>query len=435
VRVGLEPVNGVYGDTDTTVFDSNVVVVPISVAALGVTPGRRVTMTVSTWSPYAADPGGLVDEAEPFTVDPYAPQYWFDGGTPQSLLFEAAPGTPVTVHRDAAAGEPAAPLLVLHTHNGTTAARAQVLDVTAPVTTPTATTLAVTGTPAVGSPLTLTATVTPPGASGAVEFIDADADADGDGDAGGTVLATAPVQGGLATATVRLGAGEHRVTARFVPDGPLWGASASSAVPVDVPQAASGVDVRLSDRAISYGDLTTATVEVTAEAGTPSGTVEVLVGDEVVATGQVVVDGPGGSTGGRTGTATIDLPRDVAVGGHRVTARYTGADDVAASSDWLRLRVTPAAPGLTVTADDWTVRPGSRPTVTVTLPGQDGAPAPTGRVTVLVNLQRLVSEDLGPDGTVTVTLPPVGRVAVVTAIYGGDHGYRPDAAARALRVR
>jgi hypothetical protein len=73
--------------------------------------------------------------------------------------------------------------------------------------------------------------------------------------------------------------------------------------------------------------------------------------------------------------------------------------------------------------------------VTVSLTGDDGAPPPTGRVTVLLNLRRVATADLGPDGTVTVTLPDVGRGALVTALYGGDRGYRPDVEARAVLVR
>ncbi|GAA2722226.1 S8 family serine peptidase [Cellulomonas aerilata] len=415
---GFDGVNGVGDAMNTTVFDSNVVVVPIPLATLGVAPGRTVTMSVSTWSPDVADPAGVLDSVGPFTVDPYAPEYWFDGGREPALLFDAAPGSPVTVHRDAAPGAPAPQLLVLHTLNAGPAARWQVVDVTAPAATPTTTVLQAAGTPAVGSPVRLTATVTPAGATGSVDLVDGD----------GTVLATAPVVGGQASATVRLGAGEHRVTARFTPDDPQWAASASEAVTVTVPQAASSVTFRLTDRAVEYGDLTTALVEVRAAAGTPSGTVEVLVGDAVVATGEVVVDGS-------TGTARVDLPRDVPVGGHRVTARYVGSTDVAPSDDWLRLRVTPADARVALSAPSWTVRPGSSPTVTVTLSGADGAPAPTGRVTVLLNLRRVGSADLGPDGTVTVTLPAVRRGGVVSAVYGGDDGYRPDVEVRALRVR
>ncbi|WNB85324.1 hypothetical protein [Cellulomonas sp. ATA003] len=48
---GEIPVNGAFGDVDTTVFDNNVVVVPIALAALGAVPGQPVTFSVWTYSP------------------------------------------------------------------------------------------------------------------------------------------------------------------------------------------------------------------------------------------------------------------------------------------------------------------------------------------------------------------------------------------------
>ena len=128
------PVNGTFGDVDTTVFDNNVVVIPISLRALGLTPGKTATFTVSTRSPdFAPDTNGILDRVEPFTVDPYAPRYWFDGGTPDAFLFRAAPGDPLAVHRTTGPVGEEPPLLVLHTHNATPGARAQVVEVLAPV--------------------------------------------------------------------------------------------------------------------------------------------------------------------------------------------------------------------------------------------------------------------------------------------------------------
>jgi hypothetical protein len=132
--VEVVPVNGTFGDVDTTVFDNNVVVIPISLRALGLTPGKTATFTVSTRSPdFAPDASGIVDQVEPFTVDPYAPRYWFDGGTPDAFLFRAAPGDPLAVHRTTGPAGEEPPLLVLHTHNPTPGARAQVVEVLAPV--------------------------------------------------------------------------------------------------------------------------------------------------------------------------------------------------------------------------------------------------------------------------------------------------------------
>lgn len=207
-------------------------------------------------------------------------------------------------------------------------------------------------------------------------------------------------------------------------------APAAATALVAVPDSLA-LDLSLSDRAIEHGDLTTATVTVTGGDGVPPGRVELLLGDAVVASGTVVVD----PADAGTGSVVMALPRDLPVGGHRVSAAYRGPGDVAASSEDVGLRVTPAAPDLALTAPDRPVRPGSTPTVTVTVSGDPGAPAPTGRVTVLLNLRRVGSADLGPDGRVTVPLPPVARASWVTALYGGDDGYGPHLAVRALPVR
>ena len=123
--------NGIDAPLDSSVFDSNVLVVPMSLAALGVEPGATPTFAVSTFSPYEGTSGGFVDSVEPFTVDPYDPPVWFDADptvAESSLWYVGAPGADVTVHRRADVTD--AQLLVLHTHNDNVGTpRAQVVDV------------------------------------------------------------------------------------------------------------------------------------------------------------------------------------------------------------------------------------------------------------------------------------------------------------------
>ena len=110
-------------------FDNNVLVVPLSLAALGIKPGTTPTLHVWTHSSYASDPSGQVDAVDPFKVDPFTPPYWFDSGAVDSLWATGAAGSTVTVHRSTTTA-PAPQLLVLHSHNATTTTRAQVVDVT-----------------------------------------------------------------------------------------------------------------------------------------------------------------------------------------------------------------------------------------------------------------------------------------------------------------
>ncbi|MDM8086276.1 S8 family serine peptidase [Cellulomonas cellasea] len=322
-----QPVNGFFGDVDTTVFDNNVVLVPLSLADVGITPGSTPTLRVWTHSQYAADPSRQVDAVEPFTVDPYAPALWFDGGAADAFWSVGEEGAVATVHRDPAAAE-LPQVLVLHSHNATTTTRTQVLDVTVP-------------------------TATPPSAS--------------------------------------------TTTAKALP------------------------------RVSGYGSAASVAVTVTGASAGPTGTVEVRLRDTVIATGALTVDG-------LTGTATVPLPRDLAVGAHTLTVAYTGSVEVSASSATVGHVVLPALTRLSVATTSWSVPRGSTPALTVKAAGADGAPAPTGAVRVLVN-GRTVATPALVDGAATVTLPPVTGRAIVTVSYGGDGGYLPAVAGGVLTAR
>ena len=126
--VDIWTANGIDAPLDTSVFDSNVLVVPMSLAALEVAPGDTPTFGVATYSLYD---NGLVDEVELFSVDAYDPPVWFDSDpatAENSLWYFGQPGADVTVHRRADVVD--TDLLVLHTHNDNQATpRAQVVDV------------------------------------------------------------------------------------------------------------------------------------------------------------------------------------------------------------------------------------------------------------------------------------------------------------------
>lgn len=128
--VDIWTANGIAAPLETSVFDSNVLVVPMGLAELGVEPGDTPTFAIATYSPYESTAGGIVDEVGPFTVDAYDPAVWFDSDpavVENSLWYFGQPGADVTVHRRA---DSDTDLLVLHTHNDNQATpRAQVVDV------------------------------------------------------------------------------------------------------------------------------------------------------------------------------------------------------------------------------------------------------------------------------------------------------------------
>ncbi|WP_182112989.1 MULTISPECIES: S8 family serine peptidase [unclassified Actinotalea] len=305
--VDILPVNGAWSDELSTVFDNDVLVVPIPLAGV-VEPGQVPTFRVATSSAYAPGAGGDTDVVEPFSADPYAPPFWFEGTTPDSLWFEAGDGATVTVHRAATSGD--AQLLVLHNANPD-GRRAQVVDVTAPLSTPTTTTLAVAGTRTEGSPLTLTATVAPPEATGTVTFLD-----------GTTEVASAGVSGGVATATATLAAGSHALQAVYAPDSARWLGSSSEVVTVQVAARAASHLLVGAPSQVRQGQLALVTGLVITGGPRPTGTLEVREGSRVLASGPVV-------TLGRTGVALVRLPSNLSVGTHHLTVAYSGNAQVA----------------------------------------------------------------------------------------------------------
>ncbi|MFC6091914.1 S8 family peptidase, partial [Saccharothrix lopnurensis] len=128
--VDEQPLNGAHGDVDTNLPDSDVVVLPVALTALGIDPASgsaRIGYTAGVSGQYPA-PGneaGLVDRiAEPMTFDPLRPGLALRGG----WSFAAAAGTVLEVVGDAAAlgADRADSLLLLHHHNAS-GDRAQVL--------------------------------------------------------------------------------------------------------------------------------------------------------------------------------------------------------------------------------------------------------------------------------------------------------------------
>lgn len=327
--IGTFPVNGVWPDQFTTVFDNDVVVLPIPMLdttgdepVVVIAPGDVPTFSVATFSGYASDPSGDVDSVEPFSADPYAPPFWFEGTTPDSLWFEAADGATLTVHRGTAQGD--GQLLLLHNANAD-GSRAEVVDVTAPVATATTTTLSVDRSVLRdGAPVRLDARVAPAEATGTVTFLD-----------GTTEIGSAPVRNGLAWTAVTFAAGTHALQAVFTPDSPRWAASSSEVVTVEIRTRITSHLLIQAPAQLQAGQTGWAVGLVYTDGARPFGEVEVSEGGEVIATGTV-------ATLGRVGLVAVQLPDDLAVGVHHLTYTYTGNPWVAPSSVERDLRIVAA---------------------------------------------------------------------------------------------
>ncbi|MFS0704839.1 S8 family serine peptidase [Cellulomonas sp. 179-A 9B4 NHS] len=403
------------GEVEAGAFDSNVITVPVPLAALGVEPGTQVGVWAAMYSEYAFPADGVVDQVGPFTVDPYDPPLWFESNIGAEFVSASFDGATVDVHKGPGADD--ARILAMH-HLNARGDRAQVVDVTVPEAIATTTTLEVDSIRIAGEDNLFQMSVSPREATGVFRVYD-----------GETLLGEAEVVDGAGIfSTTALGAGPHVFRAEFVPDTPLYAGSTSDVVEYDFAKSASTTTLAVSPAATRYGSPVTATVTVTGNSWAPSGPVEIRADGRLVATGELTVDG-------LVGTATVELPRDLPAGRHRLVAHYGGSADVERSqSARAELRITRAAPRVTLSADTWTVPRGSTPTVTVTVGGTvEGAPAGTGSVRVLLGLRPLDVVEL-TDGTAQVTLPAVRSTNVVTVLYGGDEGYLPGAAAKVIRV-
>ncbi len=401
------------GTIEMGAFDNSTVVVPVPLAQLGIEPGTSVAVRTQMRSTYAFPADGIVDEVGPFTVDPYAPPLWFESNVGSDFVSQTFDGATVDVHGGPGAAD--ADILVLHHLNGT-GDRAQVVGVDVPEATGTTTTLDVEAGSTAGEPAVLRMTVSPAEASGTVTVLDGD-----------TELGSVDVVDGAAEwSTSALGAGTHRLQARFTPDSARYTASSSDVVEVELAPSTSRTTLTVKPATVRYGSAATATVTVTGRTWAPSGTVTVTERGTVVGTGELTVDG-------LTGTATVTLPRDLATGTHRLVAVFEGSSDLTGSQGTGQVRVNPTIASVTLQTESWTVPRGSAPTVTVRVGGGEGSPAATGRVTVLLGLRSLGSFPL-TDGAATVTLPALRSTSVLTVLYGGGGGYLPGANAQVVRV-
>jgi subtilisin family serine protease len=294
-------VNGIDGSFDTNVFNSDSLVLPVSVKALqkaGLVTGSapRVRYWVSSLAQgVAVDTVGSA--ARPMTVSIASPglSAYGDFGT---LTSTDLPGERLEVRRDDAAARVDRPqgLLLLH-HLNSDGSRAAVVQVR------TTSTTRLTASPTSftqGGRTVLTATVSPSSATGSVTFRKS-----------GAVLRTVALSGGKAVTTVTgLPRGTATFTATYSGDSGAAG-STSSAVKVTVRGVASATSLRASSTTYRYGGRPTLTATVAPS--TATGTVTFRDGSRVLGTSSL-----------SKGRATLHVPV-LSRGTHTVTATYNGS--------------------------------------------------------------------------------------------------------------
>lgn len=129
--VDAQPINFAFGDVDTNVFDTDVMLIPVSRDMLGLKATAKtlpITYTVGTFSYLTANPSGNIDTVGPVRFDLAKPAVGV-----ASPLYRDAGQTQIPVTRGAASndskgnyGSPRAKALVLHLH-GASGKRAEVV--------------------------------------------------------------------------------------------------------------------------------------------------------------------------------------------------------------------------------------------------------------------------------------------------------------------
>ena len=138
--VDQELINDRFGNTDTALFDSDTLVMPVWLPALGVSVGHsRITYAIVTFGSFTGnsvdsvgfDGGGALDGS--LTTDVLNPGVAVFGsfdGSSSALLYADMPSTSLTVQRDTAAyaADNGHGVLMVHYHN-VTGNKAQVVDI------------------------------------------------------------------------------------------------------------------------------------------------------------------------------------------------------------------------------------------------------------------------------------------------------------------
>ncbi|MFL6059681.1 MAG: S8 family serine peptidase [Marmoricola sp.] len=275
--VDLEGLNDSFGDTDTAMFDSDTLVLPVAIAALpGITAGAsRISYSVQSFSPYQGAPvdqvgdidntGHLVDPLSFDVLNPGVALYGSYTGDASPLLYPDSPSSVLNLRRDASAyqADHGMGAMIVHFQN-TLGSKTQVLGLkTAP-----AVSLSLAPNPAQRGQQ-VTATVTVPGtgtpATGTVQI-----------KVGGTALASGAVTNGTASLQFSLAsAGSYAVHAEYFGDADHV-AGSSAPVQLTVAKTKPTVTLSATPTSVKYLGTVTTTVKVATVAGVaPSGTVTI----------------------------------------------------------------------------------------------------------------------------------------------------------------
>ena len=250
-------------------------------------------------------------------------------------------------------------------------------------------------TPAFGTPITLTASLSG-GANptGQVTFKDGD-----------TPLGSVPLNAGKAGLTLAAPAvGAHSYTVTYEGDGDNAGLTTAPVI-VGVGQAPTGLSLTLSSPKITTGQAITLTATLSG-GSKAAGQVTFLEGQTVLGTAPL-----------NAGTASL-VVKTLAVGAHNLSARYEGdMNNIASTAPNTSLNVVAATPRLSLALSSTRLQLGLPVTLTATL---SEAVAPGGSVTFKDGATVLGTAPItNQSASLTTTALGVGQHSL-TATYSGD---------------
>ncbi len=265
--------------------------------------------------------------------------------------------------------------------------------------------------------------------------------ADLDADARTVTLTAADSGSGVASTEYRLGdgawttydepvaVGDDATTVAFRSTDELGNVedAGTLAVPADGTTLADSVTAAVvADDDVRYGEKVRVDVAVSGKDGTPTGTVDLLEGDRLVATGQLA-----------SGRVRFSVPAStLGVGRHDLVARYAGNPTYTPSEDAARVTVRKASSKTRASFRDATVRPSQRGKVLVTVSAAGTRPTGTVLLTIRRDGRTVGTRTVSlAGGDASVALPQLGLGSYkVTAAYGGSPTVGTSSDVTTLRV-
>jgi hypothetical protein len=260
-----------------------------------------------------------------------------------------------------------------------------------------------------GSPVTLTATVTPSGSTsptGTITFYD-----------GTMIVGTAALSSGTASVTLsNLPPGAQTITASYSGDIDNVG-STSTGLTISIQQTTTTTLAANPNPSVSGSSVTLTATVAASITGTPTGSVSFNEGSIVLGT----------ATLSGSGTATFSLAT-LAVGQNSIVAVYSGDTGDQPSTSSALTETVQQSSSMQLTTSGSPAAAGSFITFTATLaPGSAGIP--TGSVTFMDGTTLLGTSTVSPAGVATFTTQSLGVGShTIVANYGGDDDDLPDSA-------